>query len=182
MLALSTDGGWRVRWFNLPPNSGVALRLPPQIQNCHPLHFLPCLPEKIAWPLAPEHAGLAFVALTLSRRTHLFASAPASGGKARLAVLHRGLLKVATNFGWQLEAWAVFSESLPLRRPLSSKIKTRQKICPECLAYCTKRLPRYGSINSTMPRPVKSGTITGKHGSLTRNHIWRDSTTCIKTR
>jgi len=24
-------------------------------------------------------------------------------------VLHRGLLKVASNFGWQLEAWAVFS-------------------------------------------------------------------------
>ncbi len=26
-----------------------------------------------------------------------------------MAVLHRGLLKVACDFGWQLEAWAVFS-------------------------------------------------------------------------
>jgi putative transposase len=36
-------------------------------------------------------------------RPHVFA------GKDRLAVLHRGLLKVAADFGWRLEAWAVFS-------------------------------------------------------------------------
>ncbi len=30
-------------------------------------------------------------------------------GSHRLAVLHRGLLRVAQDFGWQLEAWAVFS-------------------------------------------------------------------------
>jgi putative transposase len=31
------------------------------------------------------------------------------GGAERLAVLHRGLLSVARDFGWHLEAWAVFS-------------------------------------------------------------------------
>src|SRR6185503_14522413 len=30
-------------------------------------------------------------------------------GKQRLGVLHRGLLTVTRDFGWQLEAWAVFS-------------------------------------------------------------------------
>ena len=30
-------------------------------------------------------------------------------GRERLSVLHRGLLKVAEEFGWALEAWAVFS-------------------------------------------------------------------------
>ena len=30
-------------------------------------------------------------------------------GANRLAVLHRGLLRLALDFGWQLEAWAVFS-------------------------------------------------------------------------
>jgi hypothetical protein len=30
-------------------------------------------------------------------------------GKERLVVLHRGVLKIAAEFGWRLEAWAVFS-------------------------------------------------------------------------
>jgi hypothetical protein len=29
-------------------------------------------------------------------------------GKERLAVLQRGVLKVAAEFGWRLEGWAVF--------------------------------------------------------------------------
>ncbi len=37
------------------------------------------------------------------RRYHFFK------GRDRLEVLHRGLLRVAHDFGWQLEAWAVFS-------------------------------------------------------------------------
>ena len=63
--------------------------------------------DHICWPHAPEHrlaaGGTYFVtASTYSRRHHF-------KGKARLAVLHRGLLKVAADFGWRLEAWAVFS-------------------------------------------------------------------------
>jgi putative transposase len=37
------------------------------------------------------------------RKDHHFA------GRRRVEVLHRGLLSVANEFGWQLEAWAVFS-------------------------------------------------------------------------
>jgi putative transposase len=63
--------------------------------------------DKIAWPHAPEHRlsvrGTFFVtASTYQRQPHF-------QGKARLAVLHRGLLKMATDFGWRLEAWALFS-------------------------------------------------------------------------
>ena len=63
--------------------------------------------NKIPWPHAPEHRlsvrGTYFVTAGTYLKQHHFA------GKTRLSVLHRGLLKVASDFGWQLEAWAVFS-------------------------------------------------------------------------
>ena len=62
---------------------------------------------KIPWPHAPTHrlsaSGTYFVTAGTYRKLHYFR------GRARLAVLHRGLLKVARDFGWNLEAWAVFS-------------------------------------------------------------------------
>jgi putative transposase len=61
----------------------------------------------IPWPHAPEHRlsvrGTYFVSASTYLHEHHFR------GKERLAVLHRGLLNVAARFGWQLEAWAVFS-------------------------------------------------------------------------
>ena len=63
---------------------------------------------KIPWPHAPEHRlnvrGTYFVTASTYRHAQHFAN------KVRLAVLHRGLLKVAADFGWHLEAWAVFSD------------------------------------------------------------------------
>ena len=63
--------------------------------------------DKIPWPHAPEHRlsvrGSYFVTASTYLREHRFA------GRARLAVLQRGLLQVAEDFGWRLEAWAVFS-------------------------------------------------------------------------
>ncbi len=63
--------------------------------------------DKISWPHAPEHRlsvrGTYFVTASTYLKRHHFS------GKSRLAVLQRGLLKVAADFGWQLEAWAVFS-------------------------------------------------------------------------
>ena len=63
--------------------------------------------DKIPWPHAPEHRlsvrGTYFVTASAYLRRHHFT------GKTRLAVLHRGLLKVAADFGWRLEAWAIFS-------------------------------------------------------------------------
>jgi putative transposase len=63
--------------------------------------------HKTAWPHAPIHRlsqrGTYFVTAGTYRKEHYFR------GPQRLGVLHRGLLKVASDFGWQLEAWSVFS-------------------------------------------------------------------------
>jgi len=65
------------------------------------------MPPTIAWPHAPTHQlahqGTYFVTASTYLKAHHFR------GAERLRVLHRGLLTVARDFGWQLEAWAVFS-------------------------------------------------------------------------
>ena len=62
---------------------------------------------KTPWPHAPTHQlaerGAYFVTASTYGKAHHFR------GAQRLRVLHRGLLTVAEKFGWQLEAWAVFS-------------------------------------------------------------------------
>jgi putative transposase len=59
------------------------------------------------WPHAPTHRlgaqGTYFVTAGTYLKAHHFR------GAERLEVLHRGLLTVAKQFEWQLEAWAVFS-------------------------------------------------------------------------
>ena len=61
----------------------------------------------VPWPHAPAHqlgsAGTYFVTASTLHQMHHFR------GRERLAVLHRGILKVAAEFGWRLEVWAVFS-------------------------------------------------------------------------
>jgi putative transposase len=61
----------------------------------------------VCWPHAPDHRlahqGTYFVTAATYLKAHHFR------GADRLRVLHRGLLKVAKDYGWQLEAWAVFS-------------------------------------------------------------------------
>ena len=66
------------------------------------------MPEpRTPWPHAPTHqlaqGGTFMVTAGTYLKVHHFRSA------ARLRVLHRGLLTVARDFGWQMEAWAVFS-------------------------------------------------------------------------
>jgi putative transposase len=62
---------------------------------------------KTPWPHAPAHqlaeTGTYFVTAGTYLKEHYFRT------PERLAVLHRGLLTVARDFGWRLEAWAVFS-------------------------------------------------------------------------
>ncbi len=59
------------------------------------------------WPHAPHHhlgeRGTFIVTAGTWGKCHRFS------GSARLEVLHRGLLAVAEEFEWRLEAWAVFS-------------------------------------------------------------------------
>jgi len=64
-------------------------------------------PNATAWPHAPVHRlsepGTYFVTAGTYQKSHHFR------GPKRMGVLHRGLLQVTRNAGWQLEAWAVFS-------------------------------------------------------------------------
>jgi putative transposase len=71
------------------------------------IHFFPMTVGDIPWPHAPPHrlavAGTYFVTASTQLKVHHFR------GAQRLSVLHRGLLKMAAEFDWHLEAWAVFS-------------------------------------------------------------------------
>ena len=59
------------------------------------------------WPHAPTHllaaSGTYFVTAGTYQKLHQFR------GRDRLSVLQRGLLTVVRDFGWSIEAWAVFS-------------------------------------------------------------------------
>ena len=61
----------------------------------------------IEWPHAPTHRlterGTYFVTAATYLKAHHFRT------KERLDVLQRGLLRVCHDFGWRLEAWAMFS-------------------------------------------------------------------------
>ena len=63
--------------------------------------------RRVCWPHAPQHrlseSGTYFVTVGTYQREHYFRD------NRRLEVLHRGLLAVAAEFHWRLEAWAVFS-------------------------------------------------------------------------
>lgn len=63
--------------------------------------------RSLPWPHAPTHQlasqGTYFVTARTYKAEHYFR------GANRLAVLHRGLLQLTGEFGWHLEAWAVFS-------------------------------------------------------------------------
>ncbi len=63
--------------------------------------------HRTPWPHAPTHqlsdSGTFFVTAGTYLKQHHFR------GPKRLSVLHRGLLTVARDFDWELEAWAVFS-------------------------------------------------------------------------
>ncbi len=72
-----------------------------------PLHPAPVAGTSTCWPHAPEHRlsneGTYFVTAATYNHGHFFHS------RQRVEVLHRGLLAVAQQFKWRLEAWAVFS-------------------------------------------------------------------------
>jgi putative transposase len=78
------------------------------LSNDPALGYANPMPEpKTPWPHAPTHQlatrGTYFVTASTYEKEHHFR------GARRLGVLNRGLLTVTAQFGWQLEAWAVFS-------------------------------------------------------------------------
>jgi putative transposase len=100
----------------------------------------------IPWPHAPTHQlaqqGTYFVTARTHEAAHHFR------GANRLVVLHRGLLRLARDFGWQLEAWAVFSNHYhfvahsPAHEPDASSLRTMLSLLHEKTAKWVNRLDR----------------------------------------
>jgi len=116
--------------------------------------------DRIPWPHAPEHRlsvrGTYFVTASTYLRQHHFA------GKARLVVLHRGLLKVATQFNWRLEAWAVFSNHYHFVGHSPGDEDTADSLS-RMLGLLHEKTAKW--INQLDPtRRAKSGTTFARHG------------------
>jgi putative transposase len=105
------------------------------------------MPEQpVPWPHAPLHQlarqGTYFVTARTYGAEHHFR------GANRLAVLHRGLLRLARDFGWQLEAWAVFSNHYhfvahsPVHAPDASSLRTMLSLLHEKTAKWVNCLDR----------------------------------------
>ena len=100
-------------------------------------------------------AGTYFVTGSTDQKAHHFR------GRGRVEVLHRGLLTVARDFGWQLEAWAVFSNHYHFvgKSPLGEK---------DALSLG----PMLGKLHERMAKWVnKLDTAPGRKVW----HNWRDS-------
>ena len=110
------------------------------------LSIAPMSERQVAWPHAPEHrlgqAGTYFVTSATYQKQHHFR------GRERLAVLHRGLLSVAHDFGWRLEAWGVFSNHYhfvgysPDEAPGAESLRTMLSLLHEKTAKWINRLDK----------------------------------------
>ena len=111
-FASPTRTGWRASVLESEPNlwnpaSSAFARLWSFLQLQFSAYFNSMPPPRTPWPHAPTHQlsqrGTYFVTVGTYLKAHHFR------GAERLRVLHRGLLTVAQDFNWRLEAWAVFS-------------------------------------------------------------------------
>jgi putative transposase len=136
------------------------------------------------WPHAPTHQlsvrGTYFLTASTYLKSHHFRS------KERLRVLHRGLLTVTRDFGWRLEAWAVFSNHYhfvahsPENAPDASNLSDMLRVlhvktagwinkldgAPERQVWCNFRETRLtyqksylARLNYVHQNPVKHGLV-----------------------
>ncbi len=104
------------------------------------------MPTSTAWPHAPvhrlAHQGTYFVTARTYKAEHHFR------GRDRVSTLHRGLLRLTSDFGWQLEAWAVFSNHYhfvahsPVMQADASGLPTMLSLLHEKTAKWVNRLDR----------------------------------------
>jgi putative transposase len=103
----------------------------------------------VAWPHAPTHQlahqGTYFVTARTYQAEHHFR------GANRLAVLHRGLLRLAWDFGWKLEAWAVFSNHYHFvgHSPIA---KTDAASLPAMLSLLHEKTAKWANRLDTTPQ------------------------------
>ena len=120
-------------------------------------HFRHMPEPRVPWPHAPTHLfterGSYFVTSATYQKAHFFR------GATRLRVLHRGLLKVAEQFGWQLEA-GLFSRIIIILSPTRRRRQPMLPVCVRCWACCMSKLP-VGSISWKASRDGRCGSIFG---------------------
>jgi putative transposase len=108
--------------------------------------------QKPAWPHAPTHqlsvSGTFLVTASTHHREHRFA------GRQRLGVLHRGLLAVTQEFGWQLEAWAVFSNHYHFVAHSPSSSPDAESLRPMLSMLHVKTATWLNTIDKTPARQV----------------------------
>jgi putative transposase len=106
----------------------------------------------VPWPHAPLHqldgTGAYFVTAGTYQKEHHF------GGRIRLEVLHRGLLTVAWESGWRLEAWAVFSNHYHFIGHSPSGAKTSDSLATMLGRLHTKTARWLNRLDKTPGRKV----------------------------
>ena len=124
----------------------------------------------IPWPHAPTHqlasSGTYFVTAGTHLKQHYFRS------NERLVVLHRGLLKVAAKFDWQLEAWAIFSNHYHFVAHSPAQEPTAQSL-PTMLSELHKKTAAWvNRLDATLGRQVwfnyRETRLTFQRSYLTR--------------
>jgi putative transposase len=102
--------------------------------------------ERLPWPHAPTHllaeSGTYFVTAGTYGKQHHFR------GAERLDVLQRGLLTLAHEYGWRLEAWSVFSNHYhfvghsPADSPTAESLRAMLGVLHSRLSGWVNRLDR----------------------------------------
>ena len=120
----------------------------------------------ILWPHAPEHrlteAGAYMVTAGTYQKENRFS------GPERLAVLHRGLLRLAAKYNWTLEAWAVFSNHYHFVAQAPVDGASNLSVM---LKELHMRSLRFGSTGLTDSRVGSCGINFGRAGSLIKDRI-----------
>jgi REP element-mobilizing transposase RayT len=131
-----------------------------------PSHSNPMRDPVISWPHAPTHqlseTGTYFVTAGTYLKAHYFRT------RDHLDVLHRGLLKIAQDFSWQLEAWAVFSNHYHFvgRSPEDAEESTS---LPKMLTVLHRRTAIWlNRLDKTPGRKIWH--ISGRRNLPIRNH------------
>lgn len=159
------------------------------------------MPSSVAWPHAPTHKlahqGTYFVTARTYRAEHHFR------GAERLSVLHRGLLQLAREFEWELEAWAVFSNHYhfvghsPFSKPDASSLVAMLSRLHEKTAKWANQLDRaperkvwfnyretrltfqksyFARLNYTHKNAMKHGLVSAAHLYPWCSASWFEST------
>lgn len=100
------------------------------------------------WPHAPLHRigehGTYIVTAGTYRKEHLFAT------PARLDYLHAQLLELAAEFGWQLEAWAVFSNHYHFVAHTSAQTTNLQRFIKQLHGRTAHRVNQLDGVQRRM--------------------------------